>query len=500
MRVQSDTYAPFPAVRRVTVNASIEIVDTDAKANATAFSGDTVDGFGAEYTIDGVRDASGRYAALEHNAWALDGSAAILSDGIGGWYYNSAAMSGEDTAFTDAPYIEFVFSADASTIGWTLYFDDKSGQYPTEILVSWTDADGNTMGSNTFIAAGVRQILEYPVSGYRSVKFEFVKTHMPMMRIHLCEVDFGITREFTENTVKEVRVSYGADTASASLPVRQMRLVIDNHEREYNLLNPDGIYTYLEDGQPVRLSLSVDGEAVFMGAFSFTSASAQDGALTAEIVASDAVLALDSVEFTAVNTEMTLSDAVSRVLDGYDIAVSYNGTAERKVRPAVSDGTSRREALRLLAQAAMCAVWCDRDGILQFTPLDVAGAAVGSITADELYHYNGISVTERVDAVQLTVSNGVSGAKTVYTAGSGTNVKKVQNPCVVDGDAVAAWLLALYKRRKKYAVKNRCDPAVEIGDTITVTDAYGQNGNAVITGIDVTYNGTLYATTKGVGT
>jgi hypothetical protein len=53
--------------------------------------------------------------------------------------------------------------------------------------------------------------------------------------------------------------------------------------------------------------------------------------------------------------------------------------------------------------------------------------------------------------------------------------------------------------RKHYDVKNRCDPAVEIGDTVRIDDIFANRENAVITGIDVTYDGTLSAKTKGVG-
>ena len=48
-------------------------------------------------------------------------------------------------------------------------------------------------------------------------------------------------------------------------------------------------------------------------------------------------------------------------------------------------------------------------------------------------------------------------------------------------------------------MKNRCDPAVEIGDTIAAADIFGNLENAVVTGVEVNYDGTLRAVTKGVG-
>jgi hypothetical protein len=83
----------------------------------------------------------------------------------------------------------------------------------------------------------------------------------------------------------------------------------------------------------------------------------------------------------------------------------------------------------------------------------------------------------------------------------GAVVQSFTNPCVAssNGSACAAWLLRGLKMRKHYDVQNRCDPAVEIGDTVRIDDIFANRENAVITGIDVTYNGTLSAKTKGVG-
>jgi hypothetical protein len=92
----------------------------------------------------------------------------------------------------------------------------------------------------------------------------------------------------------------------------------------------------------------------------------------------------------------------------------------------------------------------------------------------------------------------------IYTAGSqgvGALVQSFSNPCAAPsmGAAVAQWLLDGLRMRKQYAVKNRCDPAVEIGDTVKIDDIFANRENAVVTGIDISYDGTLSAVTKGVG-
>lgn len=112
----------------------------------------------------------------------------------------------------------------------------------------------------------------------------------------------------------------------------------------------------------------------------------------------------------------------------------------------------------------------------------------------------GVTPIESVYGSPCVVRGVTTRTKTeaTYTSGSGKNVKTVSNPCAYNGQTVADWLLACYNRRVNYKTPNRGNPAVEIGDTITIYDAYGANGNAAVTNIDLNYNGGLAATTQGV--
>ena len=47
-----------------------------------------------------------------------------------------------------------------------------------------------------------------------------------------------------------------------------------------------------------------------------------------------------------------------------------------------------------------------------------------------------------------------------------------------------------------YAVRNRCDPAVEIGDAVVISDAFRNDDAAIVTGLDIQYNGALSCVTE----
>ena len=179
-----------------------------------------------------------------------------------------------------------------------------------------------------------------------------------------------------------------------------------------------------------------------------------------------------------------------------DIPASLASVIVGKAIPADS---TKREALRLVSQAAQCTCWCDRDGVFVFRDL-VIGTSVDTLTSDNMYGLSGISVGEFYDCVKLTVDDSYSESDPVeYVAGSGVNVKTYSNPCAINGQQVANWLLATLQRRLQYDPSNRGNPAVEIGDTITIYNAFDAAENAVVTGQTLTYNGGLKANTKALG-
>ena len=269
------------------------------------------------------------------------------------------------------------------------------------------------------------------------------------------------------------------------------------------MLKPDMLYNYFSSGSKISVSMIVNDEQIDMGTFHFTSAETQSNALTAQITANDIIIQLDKMLYSHdENEEMTLREAVDIILEGVDIEREYDeGLENVRVNLSTASSVSRREMLRMLAQAAMCTCFMNRDNKLKFTNLVTLRANVSRIDKDTLYNYNGLAVDDYIDKVTLVCNDPILyGGVRTYEAGDGTHPVEVNNPCVADenGEAVAAWLLAGYKRRVRYKVKNRCDPAVEIGDTVQLDDTYGENLNAVVNGVDIRWSGGMYATTRAV--
>ena len=500
MQSVSPTFSPFSDARWVDFNIRFELLDEAAKNAATPTVSGAEDISQLEQLTDSVETMSVKYATLEPDSWALDGTCEIVpADVTGiqtGWWGN--VLSDEEGEFLSPPMLSFYFGGAAiDTIGYMLYFD---GDYPTSIRVTTYDADQTTVIEQETFANNRRNcVIDMPVQGYYKVKFEFLETLKQQKRVRLIECLFGIVQEFDGESLTSVQLTYGADIISESFPSRQLDFSFENIDKKYNLINPNGLYAYLQQGQNLYTHAVINGERVDTGVFEFTSALAGDDEITGSITANDAVLlSLESPFNGGSNTTVTLQNAVDAVLSGLSIETEL-AYPSYTISMAIPQETTKREALRMLAQAARCAVWIDRAGTLQMQPLAAAVSASDELNADNMPSMGGISVSEPVDSVVLNVRNEYAGTENTYSAGTGNRVKTVDNPCVANGQAVADWILEQCNRRVKYNKINRGNPAVEIGDTLKIYDAYGENRNAVVTEQILTFDGGMSATTKAVG-
>lgn len=502
-------YAPFPQVRRVRFSAEFRLTDLHAAENATISSTAQAAVSRADQTLGNIKTPSWRFASLEPNLWLLDGSlqcvdAADENEAVGWWSY---WLSQEDRTFllTAQPTVTYALSAPASSIGFTLFFDADSGAPPAEVVTKVYS--GNTVLATQTDACGESMLLvERPVENYDRVTFTFTKSTMPRRHVRLLGVAFGIVKVYTPDNLAKASITYGADPIAETFPSRQLKMTIDNSQKEYNLRNPNSIYAYLQDGQLIEAEMLISGVSVDLGKFYFAKATAKDSGLTAELQANDRAYGWDGAVYSPgshTNEVVTLATAVSYVLSGRGTTVAYaSGIQSRTVRVSPPEDSSIREVLRLLAQAARCAVWFDRGGVLRFAELPVAETAMQEYTGNELYSMDAITVRDKVDKVTVNIARKkIDSGEELYSYGSGDNEVKVSNPCVApaNGDAVAKWIFDYYARRLGYSFKNRGDPAVDIGDTVAVADTFGEPGLAVVTSIDMEYSGGLFIKTGGVG-
>lgn len=635
MRETSADYNPFPAIRSPDILLTFQVLSTSIiKNQIQAASSLAAVRLGAlPDVLNGISMLAAKYATTEVNGWPLDGSCMVLPQSGAETGYWPRRLTGEDGLFETPITITFTLPKLVHTLGWTFHFDEMTRIYAPEVRAVCYDAEDNVVDDYTGLLTddllpenGWR--LTRSVTQYKKVAFTFYGLNEPFRFMRLVEVDFGLSRTFTKDTIGAVRIQHELAVDGDALPAKKLSFTFDNSDKEFNVLNPIDVYQYWRNGQSVSANLKIGDEIINMGSYFISRAEIGENYLTAKVTAYDQVNQLGSQSFypasLADSETVTLQAAVEKVLEGYGLTANYNGLENEPVSLRIKDTHTKRAVLHYLAQAVMASVWIDRDDVVQIKRLAVKETPDAVLTADALYDWSGVSVAEEVTGVTLTVERdldegapaesytagifrftsdfmesgvwgytkkGVNanrlrskatipvkqGMIVTYTnptlevyfgvgvtqnsssstgfvtsgwispGGSGTytipkdgfltfNVAKsgrstpiavsdydctvtltvpgytetgaedetarsYSNPCVAPGYGwpVANWLLQMANLAKIYAVKNRCDPAIELGDTYQIADVFGNDDSAIVTGLDVTYNGTLSAVTEARG-
>lgn len=499
----SATYNSYGDARRVELSFVFGVIAPDAAELAQPVSSAQSPVSQIAQTHDDVEQMSGKYTSLETNLFLLDGTMQLYPDDVTdlqtGW--QSGPLSDDEGVFAAPPWLEFSFAENQDSYGFTLLFDDtQPDNYPSEVTATAYGADGTQLGTLTTRPDGALHIINLAVQDYRRVRFTFGKTSLPNRRVRVCGVRFGINYEYNRTNIERITVRQSVSPWCESLPSAEVEATVNNSGQLYNMINPDGLYAYLQDGQYMEWTVSIDGEKIDMGRQYFTSAQSEDGGLTASITFNDRLLVLDDMEFSGgANGTWTLSDAITALLtaSGTGITATFDGTlGSTVIRKCIPQKTSIREAIRLCAQAAMCTCYMDRQNTLHFfTP--AIGAPADEWTQDVQRGDAQVKVGQLYNVVQLTVGNEyVDAEDVVYTAENVAaddfeRVYEVTNPLVSDGDAVAQWLLGWVQRRVTYEVTTRGNPALDLLDTVQIDDVYNVNGNALLTQLNYSYDGGL---------
>lgn len=497
----SPTYAPYTDLRRVELVFDFGVIAPDAADTAQASSSAQSPMSVISQTVDDVEEMGGKYTTLEKNMWVLDGTMELYPGTQTGW--QSDPLSEDDGSYTANPWLDFQFPENQDSYGFTLIFDNtQPNNYPKQVITTTYDFVGSQIGTLTTYPTGYAHEINLPSPNYRRVHFEFVGTGIPNRRIRVCSVRFGIQYRYDATSISSVTVRQSVSPWAESLASAEVDATIDNSDQLYNMINPEGLYLYLQDGQFMEWSLIVNDEPIYMGRAYFTSAESEDGGLTASITFNDRLLVMDDMAYNGgADGTWTLSEAVSDILEssGTGITAMFDGTlGSTTIKKNIPQGSSIRESLRLCAQAAMCTCYIDRNNELHFFTPSVASTADDEWTRDIQHEDAQVKIGQLYNVVQLTVGNEyVDGSEdAVYTAKNVATddferVYEVSNPCVNDGNAVAQWILGWVQRRVSYEVTTRGNPALDLLDTVQIDDIYGVNGLAVLTQLNYSYDGGL---------
>ncbi len=505
---------PYASTRWSDIRVKFQLADVDAAEDATVTATSEASISHLSQAHNKTDEMSGKLATLERNYFLLDGSFELPDEndnGETGWWSNE--ISDEDGYLLVPQVLEFNFTKEHSSIGFTVVFDDKANEFAEDFTIQVYGNSGllyeNNVAGNTLHT----YIVETPVEGYKKVVITFTKTSKSFRRVRVCEVVFGVIQIFDKNNTKELNLLYEISLNAESFSSHELDITIDNSDKKYNMINPNGIYKYLQQGQGLNVQVGVGDSPnsivkVNMGRFYYSYSNAEDDSITARITANDLAYTLIQTRCRIGTTgTWTVNEAVNAVIAdcGLDITVSIlPEIGSRIINKCIPYNLSHREAIRMIAQASKSTCYFNRNDTLVFAEVTVSETSADVLNNDNMYTPAKVKDLGRINRIELIVNNQYAETETIYIAsnkasGESERVKTFENPLAYDGQGVANWLLAIEQMRVKYELQERGNPAREISDTVKIYDAYNENRNAVITKEEYIYDGTLRANTEARG-
>lgn len=507
MQGTSANYAPYVDEIRTDALIEFELIDVDAAQTATASSNTPAATFTKlAQTHNRITQNSMKLATLEPNLWKLDGSYSLPNhvDNLETGYFSGTLSDADGNCNI---VVSYNFPQLQDSDGFTVIFDTKSTD---EVADTFTIAtyNGNTLLGSTTVTGNREAYCYVPTQseGYNKVVLTFSKTAKPYRRIRLVEFVFGHLQQFRADKVQNMRVKYESGLYMDSMPASMLTFTIDNSDRAYNVLNPTGIYRFLQEGQGINAALYVNGESVNMGRFYFEKATANDDGLTATVEAYDLLYRLDKTECNiGTSGTWTLAQAVAAIIadSGVEFTINIDSAlGSRVVRKCIPQNTSHREALRLVAQAARVVLYFNRIGELKAKEY-MWSNPVDALTARNIRGWGSGTDTGLINEVIVEAKDEYSGVVSTYVAndrrsGQPLQSMKVSSP-LANGQEVANWILQCCKHRNLYEVPAQANPARDIGDCVTITNVYGERDDAVVIMQDTTFDGSLVDTLQAYG-
>ena len=384
--------------------ARLEIIDRSVESDATVTSPDTM------HFSTGLFDNTheGDYAAFEEDFFRVGSGQRILPDDeyIQNGYVSSV-MPDENGVFQQIPIIDISFAISRNFIGITYVF---SYAYPTKIRVKYY-LDGNLKGQFMSFPTGLNYIdMENRINECDRVTLEFLEMSEPNRRLRIARMSFGYEKKYEMKDIISVNHTLSIDPISSSLPYEKLTLKVNNLGKDYNPDNPQGMWVYFTNGQPlsIQYGVKVDGgmEWIDAGKLILSDAPTVD-ATSASFDAVDLISTLTNVYNKGVwsASGTTLYDLAFAVLvdagvTNHILPDSLKNISTRSPLPILP----HRECLQMIANAGECILYTNPQGVVVLeeqthtdTPVDF------HIDFTKMFEKPIVKKTEKLKSVDVTV-------------------------------------------------------------------------------------------------
>jgi hypothetical protein len=371
-------------------------LDTTASADCTPTASSTESISSVANINDGIEGIETKYATLEKDRWVLDGTFKLIPESayanVGWW---SSDLSDDTTGvFNPSITVTLQFTTNHSSVGITIFWDRLLNECAKDFTVTYYNSVNDVIQSTVVTSNTLSEYVdEISVSNYRKIIIAISKWSVPSRRARIEEILFGVIKVFSKETGKLVSftVQEEIDTIASRDVTNKLDISIDNSDNAYDILNPTGIYQYMQANQRVNAYMGVlvgSGiEYVSLGKFYLDTWETNQNSLEAKFVATDILdLLHKSTYYKGLKQSITLYDLAVSILGDYGLTSSdyYLDSALSSI--AVTNFLpicTYKEAIQHIAIAGRCVFYVDREGKIIIKRVETTSTGV-AITRDSM--------------------------------------------------------------------------------------------------------------------
>lgn len=270
--------------RLVKARATFEVLNVDVRADITSKTASTTNSQSSiNQTYDNLRYPKYKFVTNEQNYTKLDGSYRILDNTASytktevGWWSDNLS----DTNCIVNETLTYQMTNTHELEGFGILFDREGESYATDFTVSIGDKTYNATNNNS----PYWRVLEH-INNINTVTINFTKINKPNQRVKVLELDFGIVEDWTDEEIISAEIVEEISATGELLPTDSLKITVDNSDRRFNILEPTGIYKYLEENKRLDFYFGAeleDGgiEWCYMGDYYLVTPKVEEGSMTA---------------------------------------------------------------------------------------------------------------------------------------------------------------------------------------------------------------------------
>lgn len=209
-----------------------------------------------------------KYGTLERNQFALDGSFELMPETLKNMCWWSNQMSNENGIFETPLTLEIDFTENHSSLGLTFLFSE-AGDYCNKLNIKYYDKNNNLISNADFEPDNYKYVANNIVENYTKIIITFYSTNNPCRYLKLYQILYGAEKTFEGESLKSASILEEVDLLSSEIPINTLDFTIYSVDDDFNILNPQGVYTLLQQRQKLKVTeiLTKENKTIDMGTF-----------------------------------------------------------------------------------------------------------------------------------------------------------------------------------------------------------------------------------------